>query len=179
MIPPRAAPDKLAAVWCLCHTVTELRGSDESPQYQAAPEMPRHFLSPPVGSQWALPSPRDMSPLSCPVMQYTAIASKTVATTSATTIPDMVGASTSMQFWHTENTKKTKTESKTGTRNLPLDSNPSGCLSSATWVDLSPDCSASSGRLYSLDSRDQKLNLVCRHDPSQWHKLSCVPSTLI
>lgn len=127
----------------------------------------------------ALPSPRDVRPLSCPVMQYTAIARKTVATTSAITIPEMVGASTSMQFWHTGNTKNTKTENKISTRNLPLASNSSGCLCSATWVDLSPDCSASSGRLYSQDSRDQRLSLVCLRGPRQWHNLSCVLQPLL
>lgn len=126
----------------------------------------------------ALPSPRDMRPLSCPLMQYTAIARKTVATTSATTIPEMVGASTSMQFWHTGNTNSTKTENKISTGNLPLASNSSGCLYSASWVDLSPDCSASSGRFYSRDSGDQRLSLVFLRDPTQGHKLSCVPSTL-
>lgn len=53
----------------------------------------------------ALPSPRDMRPLSWPLMQYTATIRRTVAITSATTIPEMVGASTSMQFWHTGSTK--------------------------------------------------------------------------
>lgn len=51
------------------------------------------------------PSPRDVCPLSWPVMQYTATARNSVATTSAMTMPEMVGASTSMQFWHTGSPK--------------------------------------------------------------------------
>lgn len=54
-------------------------------------------------------SPRDVCPLSWPVMQYTATARNSVATTSATTMPEMVGASTSMQFWHTGKPKRTRT----------------------------------------------------------------------
>lgn len=51
------------------------------------------------------PSPREVCPLSWPLMQYTATARNSVATTSAMTMPEMVGASTSMQFWHTGNPK--------------------------------------------------------------------------